>query len=54
MPEALLGTFGNPEPAFVFHLTAQRALAHADPAQVLAAIQEKGFYLQLPPPKDEP
>ena len=53
VPETLLGTFGNPEPAFVFHLTAQRALAHADPAQVLTAIQEKGFYLQLPPPKEE-
>jgi uncharacterized protein YcgL (UPF0745 family) len=53
VPEALFGTFGNPEPAFVFHLTPGRALAHADPALVLEALKEKGFYLQLPPPKAE-
>ena len=53
VPEALFGTFGDPEPAFVFHLTAERALAQADPALVLDALREKGFYLQLPPQKAE-
>ncbi len=31
-------------------LHAQRALASADPVRVLAAIEEKGYYLQVPPP----
>ena len=53
VPEALFGTFGDPEPAFVFRLTAERALAQADPALVLDALREKGFYLQLPPQKAE-
>ena len=53
VPEALFGTFGDPEPAFVFHLTAERSLAQADPALVLDALREKGFYLQLPPQKAE-
>ena len=53
VPEALFGTFGTPEPAFVFLLTTERALAHSNPALVLEALQEKGFYLQLPPPKAE-
>ena len=49
LPEALLARFGEPEPVMLLQLTAERQLARADAAQVLAAIDEQGFYLQMPP-----
>lgn len=49
VPEALLQAFGSPEPALVLQLDAGRRLARADAGEVLAAIAEQGFYLQMPP-----
>jgi len=49
LPEALLQRFGTPVYALSFELTADRKLAAADAGQVLAAIKEQGFYLQMPP-----
>jgi len=52
VPEALLAKFGTPESAMLLMLTPDKKLARAKAANVLAAIQEKGFYLQLPPEQD--
>ena len=43
VPDVLLETFGRPELKF----------AIADATKVLDSIEQKGFYLQLPPPKEE-
>lgn len=49
VPEALLKQFGRPIEALSLLLTPQRTLARADAAQVLTAIGEQGYYLQMPP-----
>jgi uncharacterized protein YcgL (UPF0745 family) len=49
VPEELLNRFGNLSEIMTIKLTPQRKLARASAAQVLAAIAEKGYYLQLPP-----
>lgn len=53
VPEALLETFGRPELVTKLLITPERKLARAEADKVLASIEEKGFYLQLPPPKEE-
>nr|WP_208020273.1 YcgL domain-containing protein [Pseudoteredinibacter isoporae] len=52
VPEALLEKFGTPKPAMTMLLDEGRKLAKADSKKVLAAIEEHGYYLQLPPPKE--
>ena len=49
LPMELRHSFGTP--IFVMDLTIdeQRSLARADPLKVLSALEENGFYLQLPP-----
>jgi hypothetical protein len=55
LPAALLAGFGKPELALNLVLTPERRLARADAATVLAALDEQGYYLQLPPqPGSEP
>ncbi len=49
VPEALLQRFGPPEPAMVLKLTPEKKLARADVTRVLEALEEPGYYLQLPP-----
>ena len=49
VPEELLKTFGRAEPAMTLKLTPERKLARADAAQVIQSIEEKGYYLQMPP-----
>lgn len=49
VPEALLATFGEPEPVMLLALTRDRKLARASAAEVLDAIENQGFYLQMPP-----
>lgn len=49
VPEPLLAQFGEPEAFMMIMLTAEKKLARADASQVLAQIEEKGFYLQMPP-----
>lgn len=49
VPETLLKQFGKPELAMTMLLDGKRKLARADVNKVLEAIQEQGFYLQLPP-----
>jgi uncharacterized protein YcgL (UPF0745 family) len=49
VPEPLLKQFGTPELAMTLALHPERKLARATAEEVLAAIEENGFYLQMPP-----
>ena len=49
VPEELLGRFGTPGHVMDLALTADRKLARVDVRDVLNGLQQKGFYLQLPP-----
>ena len=49
VPEALLDRFGAPELALTLLLEPGRQLARAAAERVIEAIQDQGFYLQLPP-----
>lgn len=49
LPEELRGRLGELTIALEFALTPERSLARSDPATVLGALDEQGFYLQLPP-----
>lgn len=49
VPEALLELFGTPQHAMTLLITPERKLARADTAKVLAGLEEKGYYLQMPP-----
>ena len=49
VPEELLARLGTLAEVMTIKLTPQRKLARAAAPQVLAAIAEKGYYLQLPP-----
>ncbi|WP_432698308.1 YcgL domain-containing protein [Marinobacterium sp. YM272] len=53
VPEALLEMFGQPMHVMDMPMKADRKLARVDADKVLKEIDDKGFYLQLPPPKDE-
>lgn len=49
LPETLRQAFGSPRPAMTLVLTPGRRLARVTAADVLAAIDDKAFYLQMPP-----
>ena len=49
VPDALLQTFGAPESVMTLLLSAERKLARAEAPAVLEAIEQHGFYLQMPP-----
>lgn len=49
VPEPLLAHFGEPIEVMTLLLTPQRKLARADIREVLESIEQRGFYLQLPP-----
>ncbi|MBW6392268.1 YcgL domain-containing protein [Billgrantia antri] len=53
VPEALIERFGRPISAMTLILTPEKILARAKASDVMAAIRDKGFYLQMPPVKDE-
>ena len=53
VPEVLLERFGKPVSAMTLILDESRSLARADVAEVIAAIDAKGFYLQMPPAREE-
>lgn len=52
VPEPLLARFGRPREVTKLALSPERPLARVDVAQVLRDIDEKGFYLQMPPPRE--
>lgn len=49
LPEALQQTFGQPFLVMRLDIMADMKLAQANPVQVLSAIDEQGYFLQLPP-----
>ncbi|WP_252108928.1 MULTISPECIES: YcgL domain-containing protein [unclassified Halomonas] len=53
VPEALMETFGKPIAVLTMILTADKKLARVDVGDVLEAIKTQGFYLQMPPAKEE-
>jgi uncharacterized protein YcgL (UPF0745 family) len=53
VPEALLQRFGKTQLVTTLALTPARKLARAEATKVIDAIREQGFYLQMPPRKDE-
>ena len=52
VPDTLLAQFGDPSLVMLLNLTPQYRLARADAALVLASIETQGFYLQMPPEKE--
>lgn len=52
VPEPLLETFGKPVSVFTMLLTADKKLSRVKAADVVEGIKDKGFYLQMSPPKE--
>jgi uncharacterized protein len=53
VPEALFNSFGNMEFVMDLELTPERKLAQEDAGKVIASLEEKGFFVQMPPVKVE-
>ena len=53
LPDAFRDHFGEATAFLQFELHADRFLAQADASAVLKAIEDQGFYLQLPPRIDD-
>lgn len=53
VPDALKEMFGTPTHVMDMPLTSERKLARADTTKVMDGIRDQGFYLQMPPPKEE-
>jgi uncharacterized protein YcgL (UPF0745 family) len=49
LPSGLLQQFGRPKLVLELELHPGRRLAREDVHQVISSLQERGFYLQLPP-----
>ena len=52
VPESLLARFGTPQPALRLTLYPGRRLARVDVERVMAALDDPGYFLQMPPPRD--
>jgi len=52
VPEELIRHFGEAQFSFRFELTGERRLSRIDPADLLARLQDPGYWLQLPPPAE--
>lgn len=53
VPAELLTIFGTPQHVMDMPLTEKRELARVETAKLLAALEEKGYFLQMPPPQDD-
>lgn len=53
VPEALIEMFGTPSRLMDMPMLPGRKLARVDVEKMLEGIKEKGFYLQMPPPKED-
>lgn len=49
IPELLMKKMGNTELAMTLMITPEKKLARTTAKEVLTAIEENGFYLQMPP-----
>lgn len=52
VPELLLKKFGKAQLAMTLLLTPERKLSRVDAVKINAEIEEKGFFLQLPPQQE--
>ncbi|AQU82951.1 MAG: YcgL domain-containing protein [Halomonas sp.] len=52
VPDTLKETFGKPIAVLTMILTADKKLARASAADIMASINSQGFYLQMPPAKE--
>lgn len=50
IPDELMASFGNPIFVMLLALDSREKLASADISRVKQDLEEKGFYLQVPPP----
>lgn len=53
VPEPLMLTFGTPILVTLINLATKKKLAFADLEKVKANLNLQGYYLQLPPPKED-
>jgi len=49
VPDTLLRIFGRPQFAMTLYLKPERKLARVDREEVVLAIAEQGYFLQMPP-----
>jgi uncharacterized protein YcgL (UPF0745 family) len=49
LSDELLSSFGTPVFVLSMELTANRKLARVDTGKVIAALQQEGYFLQIPP-----
>jgi uncharacterized protein YcgL (UPF0745 family) len=49
LPQGLQQRFGRPRPVMSLVLSSDRRLARVKVADVMAALRERGYYLQMPP-----
>lgn len=53
LPQEFLVMFGEPKHVLDFELTNDRKMPRADALEVLAALESKGYYMQMPPSEEE-
>ncbi|WP_105103480.1 YcgL domain-containing protein [Microbulbifer pacificus] len=53
VPEHLRQLFGTPAHVTTMLITPERTLARADVQKVMNALQDQGYYLQMPPAQDD-
>ncbi len=53
VPESLLKMLGETTFSFEFDLSENRKLVRAEALEVIRNMKENGFFLQMPPAKDE-
>ena len=53
VPEKLLELFGKPKHLMTMVLTPDKKLARAGADKVLSEIHDRGYYLQMPPARDD-
>ncbi len=53
VPKELLEIFGTPKEVMALMLTEDKVLGRADAKTVLEDIENKGFFLQMPPPRED-
>jgi uncharacterized protein YcgL (UPF0745 family) len=49
VPEQLLTAFGTPQSVMVFLLEPSRKLARVNTPEVINALEEQGYFMQMPP-----
>lgn len=53
VPDALMNQFGQPELVMLLALDKRERLAGVDKARLIKALEEDGYYLQMPPKEED-